>query len=50
VTESGGPIAAAEGLRVISRYEMFLVCDAQSGTYHFVSHWKDQTQPHRIRS
>jgi alpha-L-rhamnosidase len=41
VTESGVPVEKAEGLNVIGRDGRFLVCDAESGTYKFVSSWKD---------
>ena len=41
VTESGVPVEKAEGLHVVGRDGRFLVCDAESGTYKFVSSWKD---------
>ncbi|MGH7992770.1 MAG: glycoside hydrolase family 78 protein, partial [Limisphaerales bacterium] len=41
VTESGVSVEEAEGLNVIGRDGRFLVCDAESGTYKFVSSWKD---------
>jgi alpha-L-rhamnosidase len=37
VTESGGPVAQAAGLRVMGRAGDFLVCDAAAGVYTFVS-------------
>jgi alpha-L-rhamnosidase len=41
VTESGVPVEAVGSLRVIARDGRFLVCDAESGTYKFASHWQD---------
>ncbi|HEY1661598.1 MAG TPA: glycoside hydrolase family 78 protein [Verrucomicrobiae bacterium] len=41
VTEGGVPVEKAAGLRVIGRDGNFLVCEAQSGAYAFVSTWQN---------
>jgi len=40
VTEGGGPIEKADGVRVAGREGKFLVCEAGSGEYTFASDWQ----------
>jgi alpha-L-rhamnosidase len=41
VTESSVPVNKADGLRVLGREGCFLICEVESGTYNFLSRWKE---------